>query len=123
MPRRSRGYSAHPHEDNGKWYGRLRITKPDGKAKWYTRQARNKTHAREIADELAAKYVTGGIAALDAEGMTFDDLVARFKEKRLIDPVYLGERKVAGYKHKDKLEGRIDRLAKYFGATLLSDLI
>jgi len=54
--------------------------------------------------------------------MTFADLVARFKEKRLIDPVFIGERKVAGYKHKDKLESRIDRLAEYFGEQLLSQI-
>ena len=40
----------------------------------------------------------------------------------MIEPVYLGERKVAGYKHKDRLENRIDRLVEYFGPVLLADL-
>src|SRR5262249_50380674 len=82
----------------------------------------NKTHARQIADELEAKYTAGGLEALNAETMTFAELVEAFKEKRLIDPVFIGERKVAGYKHKQKLEGRIDRLAEYFGASVLSQI-
>lgn len=123
MPRRSKGYSKTAYKKKGKWYGRLRLSiGPAGRPKEYMRQARNKTHARQLADELEEKYVAGGTEALDAENMTFADLVARFKEKRLIEPVYIGERKVAGYKHKGKLEGRIDRLAEYFGAQLLSQI-
>lgn len=121
MARRSKGYSKTAIKMKGKWYGRLRITRPPG-GQYYTHQARNKTHARQLVDELEEKYITGGVEAVAAENMTFQDLVARFKEKRLIDPVFIGERKVAGYKHKDKLEGRIDRLAKYFGARLLSQI-
>lgn len=121
MPRKSKGYSKTALKKKGHYYGRLRITKPPGGEYW-TRQAKNKTHARQLTDELEAKYIDGGIEALNAEDMTFADLVARFKQKRLIDPIYLGERKVAGYKHKDRLDSRINRLAEYFGAVLLSDL-
>jgi integrase len=122
MARKSKGYSKAAIRKKGKWYGRLRCSGPGGKPKEYTRQARNKTHARQIANELEEKYVAGGTEALDAENMTFAGLVERFKAKRLIDPVYLGERKVAGYKHKDRLESRISRLVEYFGPVLLADL-
>jgi hypothetical protein len=115
MARRTKGYSKDVVQKRGKYYGRLRITRAPG-GEFYTHQARNKTHAKDLLADLESKYITGGTEALNAENMTFADLVTRFKEKRLIEPVYLGERKVAGYKHKDKLEGRIDILKEYFGA-------
>ena len=121
MPRQSKGYSKTVVKMKGKWYGRLRITRAPG-GQYYTRQARNKTHARQLVDDLEERYIAGGSEALNAENMTFADLVERFKEKRLIDPVYLGERKVAGYKHKEKLEGRLARLVEYFGDTLLTNI-
>jgi hypothetical protein len=53
MPRRSKGYSKGAIPRDGKWYGRLRITKaPGGRVRTYERLARNKTHARQLADEL-----------------------------------------------------------------------
>src|SRR5262249_48734893 len=123
MPRRAKGYSKTALQKKGKWYGRLRITSaPSGKPKEYARQARNKTHARQIADEFEEKYITGGVDALEAENMTFADLVGHFKQKRLIDPAYLGERKVAGYKHKEKLESRINRLGEHFGPRLIAEI-
>lgn len=121
MARRTKGYSRTVVKKRGKYYGRLRITKAPG-GEHYTHQARNKTHANQLLDDLEAKYITGGSEALNAENMTFTDLVARFEEKRLIDPIYLGERKVAGYKSKDRLENRIKRLKEYFSEIRLEDL-
>jgi hypothetical protein len=76
MPRKSRGYSKTVLKKKGHYYGRLRITKPPFGEYW-THQAKNKTHARQLVDELEAKYIDGGIEALNAEDMTFVDLVAR----------------------------------------------
>jgi integrase len=116
MPRKSKGYSAHPHRNNGKWYGRIRLKKPDGSTKYYTRQARNKTHAKQIADELEQKYVTGGIEALDAEDMTFGDLAEHYKRVKVIDAVFDGDIKVAGMMPagKESAEKEIKGLLEYW---------
>ena len=52
MARKSKGYSKAAISRDGKWYGRLRITKklPSGRQPTYVRQARNKTHARQLAE-------------------------------------------------------------------------
>jgi len=121
MPRRSKGYSAHPHYDkaSGKWYGRLRLTRPDGRIKYYTRQGRNKTHARQLADELEEKYIAGGIQALDAEGMTFADLAEHYRKVKVIDAVFDGDIKVAGMMPagKESAEKEIKGLLEYWSAT------
>ena len=122
MPRRSKGYAKTAIKVRGKWYGRLRITLPNGKHKDYWRQGINKTNARQKAEELEAEYLAGGSEAMNAREMTFSGLCAEFRAKKLIDPVYLGERKVAGYKHKEKLNGHLRRLEKYWGASLLHEI-
>lgn len=124
MPRKYKGYSAHPHYDkaNKKWYGRLQIKKADGRTKEYSRQARNKTHARQVADELAAKYAGGGLAALDAENMTLAVLAEHYRRIKIIDPVYDGEIKVAGMIAKETAGEEVTTLLEYWGAAQIQKI-
>lgn len=114
MPRRSKGYSAHARKLNGKWYGRLRLKKPDGTTKEYHRQGRNKTHAKQLARELEARYIVVGVEALDAENMTVADLVERYRKAKVIDPVYDGDIRVAGMQAKESAEKEIKALLEYW---------
>ena len=120
MPKRSKGYSKSRFCQKGTWYGRLRVRQLNGKYKDYSRVAMNKTDARVVADKLEEIYIAGGVESLDASNLTFADLIAHFKQKKVIDPVYLGERKMAGYKGKDRMERLLKRLLDYFGSTALS---
>jgi integrase len=116
--RKSRGYSKAAIRKKGKWYGRLRINGgPE-----YARQAKNKTHARQLADELAEKYVTGGAESIDAEGMTVADLAERYREAKVIDPVYDGEIKVAGMLAKESAEKEIKALLEYWSARAIQKI-
>ena len=122
MPRKSKGYSKAAIQKSGKWYGRLRLRKPDGSLKEYTRQARNKTHARQLADELAAKYASGGMETLDAEEMTVADLAMAYKATKIVDPIYDGEIKVAGMIAKGSAAQEVDALVEYWGAVLIQKI-
>jgi integrase len=117
MPRRSKGYSAHPRKLDGKWYGRLRLERPDGTMKEYHRLARNKTHARQLADELEQKYIAGGTEALDAENMTVAELAEHYRKAKVIDAIYDGDIKVAGMIAKRQAENEIKTLLEHWGAT------
>lgn len=75
-----------------------------------------KTHAREVAEELARKYAAGGIEALDAENMKFSDLAERYKKAKVIDPIFDGEIKVAGMQSKESAEKEVNALLKYWVA-------
>lgn len=63
-------------EADGRWYGRIRINLPNGKQKDVSRVAINKTHAPQVADELEAIFLAGGVEAVDATSMTVAELVA-----------------------------------------------
>lgn len=122
MPRQSKGYSKTIIKLRGKWYGRLRIKLPSGKFKNYHRQGVNKTDARQMANELEEEYCETGAEYLDARTMTFSEASAIFKEKKVTDPVYLGEKKVGGYKQKKNVENFIKRLEDYWGPTLIREI-
>lgn len=114
MPRRSKGYSVGTVRKKGKWYGRLAVKKADGSRKEYHRQGRNKTDAKQIAVALEAKYVAGGIEALDAEDMTFADLAEHYRKAKVVDPVYDGDVKVAGMIAKRSAEREVKALLEYW---------
>jgi integrase len=122
MARRTKGYSKAAIPRHGKWYGRLRITRAPGGIKTYERVARNKTHARQLADELEKKFIVGGTEALDAEEMTVADLAEHYRRVKVIDPVYDGEIKVAGMIAKKSADKEVDALLEYWGATLVQKI-
>ncbi len=122
MPRRVKGYSKTAVKIKGKWYGRLRVNTPNRKTKDYTRQARSKSHAYQIANELAQQYVIGGADAFDAESMTFADLAAHYCKARVVDPIYDNEIKVAGMQAKESAEKEVKALLEYWGAVLIQKI-
>jgi integrase len=111
--RKSRGYSKSAISRGGKWYGRLRING----GKTHERLARNKTHARQLANDLEQKYAGGGAETLDAEFMTVADLAAQYRKLKVIDAVYDGEIKVAGMIAKRSADGEVAALLEYWGST------
>jgi integrase len=117
MPRKAKGYSKTVIKRGKKFYGRLRLKRPDGSFKTYERLGVNKTHARQLADDLEEKYAGGGISTLDAEDMTFADLAEKYKSAKVIDAVYDGEIKVAGMIAKGAAEREIKLLIEYWGTT------
>lgn len=122
MPRRSKGYSAYVVLRKTGWYGRLRILRPGQKPKEYSRKAENRTHAKQIARELEEKYLRRGRRALDADNMTFAELVAEFRRTELVRAVYDGEKKVKGYAQPEKLEVYLRHLVDRFGLSRLHEI-
>jgi len=117
MPRRSKGYSKSAITRDGKYYGRLRVTKARGGERTYERLGRNKTHARQLADELEKKFIAGGVEALEAENMTVADLASHYRKAKVIDAIYDGDIKVAGMQAKESAEKEIKALLEYWSLT------
>lgn len=113
MPRKAKGYSKAAIKKKGKWYGRLRISTT---GKEYARQAENKTHARKVASDLEAKYISGGVEALDAEDMTLADLAERYRKAKVVDAVYDDGIKIAGMIDAKTANNEINVLLAYWGA-------
>jgi integrase len=118
MPRRSKGYSSGVVPIKGKWYGRLKVKRPDGSWKQRVRQGRNKTHAKDIAAELEREYLAGGIGMIDAEDMTVADLAEHYRRAKVVDATFDGDIKVAGMMPlgKESAEKEIKALLEYWSA-------
>lgn len=122
MPRKTLGYSKGTPKRRGFYCGRLRVKKPDGKWKDFTYQARNKTHAKQIADDLERKYILGGIEALEAEVMTFAELAENYRKAKVIDPIYRDDIKVGGMIAKESAEKEIKGLLEYWSNALIQQI-
>ena len=106
-----------------KWYGRLCFKRPDGRWAERVRRAANKTNAKSVADDLLREYLEEQKPVLaPPKNPTFAEVCADFRQSKMIDAVYLGERKVAGYKHPKKLNNQILRLERRFGEMRASEI-
>lgn len=123
MPRKKKSHGKSTAKIDGKWYGRVRARKPDGTAKtYYTRQCRTKSEARTETDALERKFLADGRESVEAETLTFAQLAERYLETKVVEAVYIGERKVAGMKHPDQVRRRVRQIAEYFGPSLVQQI-
>lgn len=123
MPRKRKPCTKSTVIIDGKRYGRLRVRKPDGSTKtYYTRQCRTKSEARAEADSLERKFLADGKESLEAETLTFAQLAERYLETKVVEAIYIGERKVVGMKHPDKVRRRVLQIAEYFGPSLVQQI-
>jgi integrase len=104
------------------WFARIRWTDANGKEHTREKAATSKTHAKALADQLAGKFAEGGAEAVDAEKMTLSELIAQFKKSEVIEAVFSGERKIAGYKHPEKVETKLNTLGKFLGGHRIQEL-
>jgi integrase len=95
------------------WYGRVSYTDDDGKRRFVKRAARTKNEAREKANELIREIEERG--SVDGARMTFNELVDRFKEVKLVPARYVDGKKVAGYRSLYSQTIYVELLQKHFG--------
>ena len=104
------------------WYARIVRTLPDGSKKQYTAKADNKSHAKRLRDELAAKFETNGVKAIDGDKMLFRELAANYKERKLIPAKYHQNRKVAGLRSLRMPLIFLETLLKHFSSKRIRDI-
>ncbi len=84
-------------EKRKRWIARLApVDKDTGKQKEFKRYCLTKTDARKKLQELKNKYEKGGVKSINADKSNFSYLAEKFKKEKLVDAVYVGERKLAG---------------------------
>ena len=67
----------------------------DGKKRDKERQAKNRTHARELIKQMRQELLEGGEVALESYSMSFALLAEGYKESKLIPAVIQDGKKVA----------------------------
>jgi integrase len=95
MPRIRRGAEV---EKNGKWYGRVRYSLPNGKRKDIWMPAQDKTHAAQLVKDKLKELEVTGETEINSDRVTFDYLAKIYREKKLIPAKLIEGRKVAGVK-------------------------
>jgi hypothetical protein len=81
-----------------------------------------KTEARKKLQELKNKFEKGGVKSINADKSTFASLAEKFKRERLVDAVYVGERKIAGRRSLSSPSSWLKQLLFFFGVAKLNEI-
>ncbi len=110
-------------EKRKRWIARLApVDKDTGKQKEFKRYCLTKTDARKKLQELKNKYEKGGVKSINADKSNFSYLAEKFKKEKLVDAVYVGERKLAGRRELSAPDAWLKQLLFYFGSAKLNEI-
>ena len=104
------------------WVCRVTLADETGKRRNVKRYFPTKTEAKEELKRLLRKLDTQGELSIDGDRLTFRELAALYKERRLIPAEYHDERKIAGLRSYKTPQAQIEKLAKHFGSKRIRNL-
>jgi integrase len=102
-------------EEKGIWYARFTYTDNSGKRRNVKRRAENKTHGEKILKKIIQDFDNGGIAQLDADKVTFNDLCDFYEKHYVSEAKYVNNRKVSGLRSVATVRGYLKVFREYFG--------
>jgi integrase len=105
-----------------RWFARFDYTDETGKRRTIRRRAENKTQAKELLRDLLQKHRDHSEQLLDGERMTFAALADYYEKTYLVEPQYVGDRKVAGLWSAYDLRLRLKVLSEFFGKRKLRSI-
>ncbi len=106
----------------GDWIARVCYKNKNGKRTAVQRKAENKTQAKQVLAELLDVLEKGGRKAIDAEKMTFSDLVNYYEEIYCKPPHYVNGRKVSGLRSFVSVRGYLKIFRECFGGLKLNSI-
>jgi hypothetical protein len=110
-------------EKRKRWIARFApVDKDTGKQKEFKRYCLTKTEARKKLHELKNKFEKGGVKSINADKSTFASLAEKFKRERLVDAVYVGERKIAGRRSLSAPSSWLKQLLFFFEVAKLNEI-
>ena len=108
------------------WYARIVRADASGRKRQFVAKADNKTHARQLRDEMELKFARSGPREIDGDRITFRQLAESYRKRRVIPPEYHqtrdGLRKVAGLRSYQSVGHYIDTLVAHFGRRRIRDI-
>lgn len=102
-------------EEKGIWYARFTYTDNSGKRRNVKRRAENKTHGEKILKKIIQDFDSGGIAQLDADKITFNELCDFYEKHYVSEAKYVNNRKVSGLRSVATVRGYLKVFREYFG--------
>jgi integrase len=106
MPRPRTGWTE--QNKKGQWFFRYQFTDSFGVRRNVRQLAKNEVDAKSRLRKALNKFDNGGAKAVEGERVTFSKLAEKYAAKKIFEPEYVGERKVAGllsYQHVERLLG------------------
>jgi hypothetical protein len=108
------------------WYARIIRIDASGKKRQFTAKAENKTHARNLRDELQRKFGDRGEKAIEGDRLRFKELAEIYRERKLVEAQYhgsgSGRRKVGGVRSLDSSRHYLRVLEANFGNRLIRSI-
>lgn len=95
--------------------------KATGKLKTIERKGRNRSHAKQLLDQLKAKHGTAPSNGPRTDA-TFSDLATQYLADKVTEAVIVDGRKVSGFKHPAPERIRVKRLVSYWGNYRLKEI-
>src|SRR5689334_455761 len=114
MPRTKTGSSS--QRKDGSWWARITyLDEATGKRKEKRKRANNKSHAKELVKQMLKELDEQGSKSLESSSMTFGELAEYYKVNYLVEPQYVGDRKIKGLRSLPSVKARWQVLKNYFG--------
>lgn len=107
-----------------KWRGRITFTNPETKKKserWVTGETKAEAWAK--LDEIRSQLDVTGVLPVVRQVKTFSDLAALFERDQIIPAVFVGGKKVAGYKNPTSPKIFLKILVEFFGKKNLNGIL
>src|ERR1044071_1380938 len=113
MAKEKRGYVF--KDKYNRWFARTSYRDEFGKYHNVKKVVRDRAHAKEVLKGLLRELDDHGGKSVEASRMTFGELADYYEKTYLIEPRYVGDRKVAGLRSRYDAKFRLDILREYFG--------
>jgi hypothetical protein len=107
-------------ERSKKWVARFSPFVNATTRKNFTRSRATRRDALKALRELIQYYETKGAAALDTGNLSFEQLANRYREAKMMEAEFVGERKVAGMRAQSSSQSYWRALREYFGNKRIS---
>ncbi len=102
-------------KDGKKWVARVTYTDPSGKRRNVKRYCLTRTDAKRECDRIIRELEERGKQSFDSTKMRFRELAEKYAEAKLIEPVYVNGRKVAGMRSLYSAKLYTATLVEHFG--------
>jgi integrase len=102
-------------ERTKKWVARFSPFVNATARKNFTRSRTTRKEALQALRELVQEYESKGVTAFDNRDLNFEQLADRYRDTKMIEAEFVGERKVAGMRAQSSAQSYWRVLRKYFG--------
>lgn len=108
--------------ETGKWIARVCYFQSNGKRTAIQKSAEKKSDARKLLKQLLEKVEKGGREAIEAEKVTFNDLLNYYEQHHAKPAKFIDSQKVEGMRNFERVRGFVRVFREYFGNRKISKI-